>query len=790
MSTTPSIANKRGLFYLVLALSILIRIYGAFTPAHTYDIDTYHAWGNLMLEKGPADFFASTWSDYLPLPIYFLVPIVIISQNLGLTFGLVFKLLISFFELFLLLKIFVASPKSNFWIFSIFLFLSPALIGDSAFWGQLDTIPALLTLLSLQTLRKNHILGAVYFGLATSFKPIMLLALPFLLFLTFRRNKKNALIFSLVSFSVFLLPGFPASPLHPFQFLFDKAVEQAGTYPYTTINAWNFWSLKQTASAWPSDNLSILGISGKFLGYFLFLQTTLLNFLNWKRRQFKSTYLPLIIGSVFVNFYVFTTRMHERHLLFGLPFLALAASFSPSIIIPTSFLTLTYIANLYAAYLWSADQIWPVSFVFIRFVSSLNVLIALFLSLSWDWLASLRSFASRFFKNIVLSTILLFALSVRLVNLSYPTQYIFDEVYHAFTARELLNNNISAWEWWTTPPPGVAYEWTHPPLAKYFMVAGMLVAGENSLGWRLPSALFGALSVLGLYLLVQSVWHNRRLALLSSFLLTLEGLHLSQSRIAMNDIFMLTFLLWALYLAVKSRFKLASLAWGLALSSKWSAVYGLVPLAVIFLHSFPHTFFKLKSILHAIRLIMIALIVYVLTFTPFIVAGHTWGEWWELQRQMWHYHTHLVATHAYQSTPLDWIFSLRPVWYFVEYGEKLTNIYAQGNPPLLWLGLVALISSLIYLRRYKYFLFYVLYASFVVPWIFSPRIMFFYHYLPSSVFLCVLLSAWLLKLPRALIYVFVGFIVLGFLLSLPLHLGFPMPSTYWNSIFHLIPSWK
>ena len=86
-----------------------------------------------------------------------------------------------------------------------------------------------------------------------------------------------------------------------------------------------------------------------------------------------------------------------------------------------------------------------------------------------------------------------------------PTDYIFDEVYHAFTAREYIRGNIDAWEWWTTPPEGVAYEWTHPPVAKYGMVAGIKLFGDNSFGWRIGSAISGILSILGLYLLTHAL---------------------------------------------------------------------------------------------------------------------------------------------------------------------------------------------------------------------------------------------------------------------------------------------
>jgi dolichyl-phosphate-mannose--protein O-mannosyl transferase len=327
------------------------------------------------------------------------------------------------------------------------------------------------------------------------------------------------------------------------------------------------------------------------------------------------------------------------------------------------------------------------------------------------------------------------------------------------------------------------------------MVIGMLLFGENSLGWRVGSAVSGVISILGIYCLIRALSLSRSLALIASFLIAIEGLHIAQSRIAMNDIYLLNFYIWSLYAAVKSRWKLAAVLYGLALASKWSALYGIVPLAFIYLHQFVPTISDLRStiyhLLYAVRCTLIAISFYTLSFAPFILAGHTWAQWWELHRQMWYYHTHLVATHGYQSTPWEWLFDVRPVWYWVQYGEGvISNIYAHGNPIILWLGLTALILQLKKIRLYPYSLFFILYSIFTLPWFFSPRIMFFYHYLPSSVFLCVILATWLADLPirtrnGVMILCFIGLITIS-----PFLYGFPAPHLYWDTIFKIFPSWK
>src|SRR5690349_7105028 len=131
--------------------------------------------------------------------------------------------------------------------------------------------------------------------------------------------------------------------------------------------------------------------------------------------------------------------------------------------------------------------------------------------------------------------ILVFAFLTRFVNLDFPKNHIFDEVYHAFTAEQLFRGNPAAWEWWNANPPGFAYEWTHPPLAKEFMWISIIIFGDNSFAWRFFSALFGFGSIVLIYLITLHLFKKREIAAIASFVASLDGLMLVMSRIAMND---------------------------------------------------------------------------------------------------------------------------------------------------------------------------------------------------------------------------------------------------------------
>ena len=180
-------------------------------------------------------------------------------------------------------------------------------------------------------------------------------------------------------------------------------------------------------------------------------------------------------------------------------------------------------------------------------------------------------------------------------RLAEPPKYIYDEVYHSFTANLMTRNDPRVYQWWNSaqpnPIPGVEYEWTHPPLAKLIIAGGIKLWGNNSWGWRFFSALWGVFSVVLIYTLARQLFRDRSIALLAGLFLLTDGLMFSEARIGTNDIFQLAFLLAAynafvLYLHRQARHGLGLLALtglllGLAFASKWPAVFSIGLLAAI-----------------------------------------------------------------------------------------------------------------------------------------------------------------------------------------------------------------
>lgn len=410
----------------------------------------------------------------------------------------------------------------------------------------------------------------------------------------------------------------------------------------------------------------------------------------------------------------------------------------------------------------------------------------------------------------ILAAILVVGFLTKIVRLSDPADFYFDEVYHGFTATYYLNGNHEAYSMYHKNPPGKAVEWTHPPLAKLFMWGAMEIFGENSFGWRFSSVVFGTLLVLFTALFAYALFESAFISLAAAFLLTIEGLIFTQSRIAMNDAHLMAFVYLALYFFVRwrknpenSRLMIYSgIALGLALSCKWSALFVFFMIGLDRLYSW-YRKFELPSgrefSLLAVSYVFLPSLVYLLSYAHFFWLGYTWDELVNLQKSMWWYHTNLTATHPYMSKWYQWLLNLKPVWMYVNYSvpDKIGNIYNTGNSVILYLGLASVIMSVNEARKqWRWELWFALVVYFMVwvPWIFSPRIMLFYHYAPAVPTLCVLLARqlerlWLDGNRRAVVAIGAA-AVAWFALFYPHNTGLPVHKDFADAVYFILPSWR
>jgi len=160
------------------------------------------------------------------------------------------------------------------------------------------------------------------------------------------------------------------------------------------------------------------------------------------------------------------------------------------------------------------------------------------------------------------------ALVLRGVNVGQPNVFVFDEIYYANDALDLLTRGAER-----------AFA-AHPPLGKWLLALGISIGGFDPTAWRMPAVLCGAVTVSLVYLCAARVTGSPRLSLLASVLVLTDGIAFTTSRLALLDGFaaMATTALIALLLLTSDSKKViriavaAGLLAGAAAAIKWTAL--------------------------------------------------------------------------------------------------------------------------------------------------------------------------------------------------------------------------
>jgi dolichyl-phosphate-mannose-protein mannosyltransferase len=339
--------------------------------------------------------------------------------------------------------------------------------------------------------------------------------------------------------------------------------------------------------------------------------------------------------------------------------------------------------------------------------------------------ARVSSSSSRASRAILLAVALVLIVSagLRIYHLSKPAEYIFDEVYYAKDAKTILNGHVGPMGYYKWMP-GKEISWPHPEMGKFAIAAGIVVAHNTPLGWRLVPAIAGFLIIALVYPIARRLGLSPEWSLAALVLAAADPLGIAQSRIATLDVFVAFWTVLCIYLTLRYAqtgrrrrwLVLTGLAAGMALGTKWSgALTSVTALALLVaLRERPpradEDRWALDAIADGVRasiwpivlLVLVPLLIYFASYTQYLASGHltgpwwnvtSYGQWWELQKQMWTFNLHLNAAHTYASKAGTWLFDVRPVWYyFKEIGGKYYGIVAIGNPLLWWASLVALLT--------------------------------------------------------------------------------------------------
>jgi dolichyl-phosphate-mannose--protein O-mannosyl transferase len=183
--------------------------------------------------------------------------------------------------------------------------------------------------------------------------------------------------------------------------------------------------------------------------------------------------------------------------------------------------------------------------------------------------------------GVLLALMIVAGVILRVQNVGYPLHYCFDEDQFAGAAQQFLIG-----------VPAEA-ECCHPPLAKLLIGTGMVMFGNNPMGWRFAVVCFGIQSILLVFLIGRALFDDRRAGWLAAAFMAADGFYLSYSRLAFSEGFLTCLALWSMLAAVTARgwggvLASAVLA-GLSGSVKWSGMQVVLPacFAVLMLRRAP-----------------------------------------------------------------------------------------------------------------------------------------------------------------------------------------------------------
>ena len=326
---------------------------------------------------------------------------------------------------------------------------------------------------------------------------------------------------------------------------------------------------------------------------------------------------------------------------------------------------------------------------------------------------------------------------LRVVRLDLPAGRIFDEIYYVCDAQNLIRFGVEVATAAGSPeaqarcePSGGPGFIVHPPLGKWMISLGIRAFGTNEFGWRIAAAVAGTLMVVALVRVTRRMTGSMTLGCLAGVLLSLDGLHFVQSRVAMLDIFVAAWLLFAFAALVADRDAvrrrlavtdddelrglgprlglrpwrlLAGVCIGAAVATKWSTLYYL-PVLVLLPFAWEVGARRTAGIRSPVRatvlrsaapqltvLLVLPASLYVLSWAGWFASDggydRDWASrpgnepgafgsvlpealrsWWQYHREIFGFHDNLRQSHNYQSHPAGWLLLARPVSYYYPAG--------------------------------------------------------------------------------------------------------------------------
>jgi Gpi18-like mannosyltransferase len=603
---SEEVGSSRTLILVLIGIAALaLRVMFINAEGFKNDVQSFEAWALSLAAHPLGEFYAKTsFADYPPGYFYVLWVIghlyqpyqALDAQHQYALLKILVKLpaiVMDFVDAGLIYAIVLRFATIRWATIAAAAFLlNPATIFVSAYWGQVDSVATGFMLLALALVlyaerwgaRAPYAIAVAWLALGYSvlIKPqgalvgVLLLAFPFATSdPVVRRRRLIGTVLGIVAAVVLAdaaaLPFAPhLGPGGALGWLFERYRYGSSVYPYNSVNAFNLYAVFRPF--WQPDNAPIqigsFGLGSMWLwGIVLVLAAAVLVVARYLQVR---TDAALLEGAMLITFgfFILATRMHERYVFSAFVLLIVLMALNRRFIAGAIVVSFTLLINLVYSLTYlhvmedhvsgvDPTQIWPM----VHPLSALNV--AAFFVLGYVYLGGTLDAGDGVERKIVSSVRTWFApyeglfaftrtdyaLAAGLTILSFalcvawywiPGEKIFDEIYYARAGEEYLKHVE-------------LFEWTHPPLTKLLVTLSMMLfgglhgLGDTSVGWRFLNVVVGALTVWLLYAFAKRLLGSTFFAAVAAGMLTFDGFHFVQSRIATPEITVALFSLATLY---------------------------------------------------------------------------------------------------------------------------------------------------------------------------------------------------------------------------------------------------
>lgn len=350
---------------ILVLLGLAIRLYLAPAPGHVVDLQTFSRWAtiaasnpwNQLYEKANASyppglmlFFelvgraCRKWVTHDPDQIFLRVALKLPAIIFDLLGGIISYLLARRF----------VTDRMAVGAAALFI-LNPALIYDSAYWGQIDSITSVCSLIAVWLIICGWRRSAwCVLAFAVLNKPPVVLLAPLFAIEALIGDDDNkwkryrqTVEGILGGFAIAYLVAFPFYTDHSlagvYRRLFSSYQNFSSLYPFNSANAFNLYAI--FSEFFRPDTKAVLGIPLKLWGYEIFLIVLWIVIIGYINRRSP---IALIESSflVMLALFLFFTEMHERYLIYALTLVLPLAVLNRRYLWAAGILTLTLLINL------------------------------------------------------------------------------------------------------------------------------------------------------------------------------------------------------------------------------------------------------------------------------------------------------------------------------------------------------------------------------------------------------------------------------------------------------------